>query len=713
MFYDLLHQSAIKRKLAWHFVNLSTAVRDFTIELTISRYHPEDVRTLRNLLQGAIRGVLTMRPPPSILQPAPALNSPGEALDPATSYDTELCEPSEPVEVVRLALEIPCRNLQLALQDAIHRVDAVLMDLSGHRKYLGPSMTISSDLAEIMITVKQEMRHFDSVDDSLVAELNMPDMHSENSEMVEILLFAHCLRQAADKIIQLLEHCASMQQRESCLQVNLPSYGLKKSLVRTNAQVRHDRGGLTAAVYFHSKAQLDKTLRELQGREYVPQGYQDHPRDSSDEHAHVQDSGPSDAESHVPSPHEPGKKHATLRYRLWEVLHRLQGFESRFALKMTLVTGLCSIPAWRSVSQEWWSRDESWWAVVTIWMLMHPRIGGNVQDLFIRASCAILGAIWGGISFAAGNGDPYIMAVLGAVFLIPMLYRFTQSNHPRSGIIGCVSFAVVSLAIVTNHQQDSTVYIAWTRGSAFVAGIVAAVLVNWVLWPFIARHELRKSISAMLLHSAILYRGTIARYVYYTEGNKPGSEDIARSEMLEGKLREGFVRVRQLMELTKHEIRLRAPFNPLPYSALIQSLEAFFEHLIQVRQSSLYFQPHMLPGTEKGADDLLTLRRDAVATILMNLYTLAGALRSDRPVPRYLPSAATARQRFLEKMAEFEGDEKNASQGLPTRPEEERRWAEVYYEAYTAALTDIVEELQVLEYFTKEICGEVGFDIDL
>ena len=41
-----------------------------------------------------------------------------------------------------------------------------------------------------------------------------------------------------------------------------------------------------------------------------------------------------------------------------------------------------------------------------------------------------------------------------------------------------------------------------------------------------------------------------------------------------------------------------------------------------------------------------------------------------------------------------------------------RRWADVYHYAYSSALTDIVDQLQQLSYYTKEIVGEVGFDIE-
>jgi hypothetical protein len=115
---------------------------------------------------------------------------------------------------------------------------------------------------------------------------------------------------------------------------------------------------------------------------------------------------------------------------------------------------------------------------------------------------------------------------------------------------GCVSFAVVSLNAYAREDNLPIVTLSLSLGLAFVVGVVSAVVVNWVLWPFVARHELRKSISAMLFHSAIIYRGVVSKYIYYEHGEAPGKEDIARSEELEGRLREGYVRIRQLMVFT-------------------------------------------------------------------------------------------------------------------------------------------------------------------
>ena len=94
------------------------------------------------------------------------------------------------------------------------------------------------------------------------------------------------------------------------------------------------------------------------------------------------------------------------------------------------------------------------------------------------------------------------------------VFRFALSSHPRSGLMSCLSFTIVSLsAHRAKGGEGGPKEIAWSRGIALVTGVVAAVLVNWVVWPFVARHELRKSLSHMLLNLGIAYRAVVARFV--------------------------------------------------------------------------------------------------------------------------------------------------------------------------------------------------------
>ncbi|KAL8821388.1 MAG: hypothetical protein Q9191_007316 [Dirinaria sp. TL-2023a] len=706
---DLPHREdpLLRRDLAWAFVKLSSAVRDFTIDLSVSRYRPDDVRSVRNIIQGVIRAILSIRPDATLFDYATdktvnLRTESGVLPDDAGVPD----ENRAALERISYILAPPTRSVIDAMLDCVNHVENTLLRLGDVKKFRsGPHDEKALWQADDRLRVAIDA--FDKADAQLIDNQELSSAYASQEEIVGNFLFVHPLRQTADKVRALVEKVLRMQQESSAWKVWLPSYPFLKSLNRVNAQVRHDRGGLTAGFYFRNKQQLERIMEDLQYTSYIPRARSKGTGDTEDSQT------PTSKRSDAGQPVSIGDDdEGSYRFHLWQFLHRLQDFESRFAFKVALSTTMISIPAWLQQSRGWWNDYESWWAVVTIWVMMHPRVGGTFQDLWVRSAYAALGAVWAGLGYAAGKGNPYVLAVFAALYMIPTLHRFTQSSHPRSGLVGCLSFTVISLAAYTNHAEPSIVKFAWTRGLAFVVGVVVALLVNWILWPFVARHELRKCLAGMMLHSAILYRGVVAKYIYYDQNSAPTADDVAHSEMLEGRLREGFVRIHQLLELTRHEIRLRAPFDPVPYSALIDACERFFEHLVQVRQSSLYFQPFMHARGEAATNALFQPRRDAVAVILLNLYTLSVALRSGRPVPRYLPSAAAARQRLLNRMDEVEAELKEAErEGRVEKVEGKgRRWADVYQFAFSSALTDIVAEMRCLQHFTKEICGEVGFE---
>ena len=529
---------SLRADLAFQFVKLSTAIRDFTIEFTFSRIKSPDAQLLRNEIQGAIRALLAIKSQTTLF----------------ATLDSE--KASSPVELIRLRLAEPTHLLLSTMRDAIKATDWTICKLSGITSD-PPSHDTPISLSLALSHLIEVKKGFDKADANMIAHDDITTPYSDNVEAIELFLFVHPVRQAVDTVEQLARHVLSMEQQNRPWRIQRPTYPWRKALDRSNKQVRHDRGGLTAGFYFRTKSQLEHTLAELLSTHYVPTNQHNSSSNSPNTKYH----GDAKAQG------------STLRYRLWTLLHRLQGFESRFALKVTLASTLLAIPAWLPQSRDWWNDNQAWWAVVAVWLMMHPRVGGTFQDLFTRCFCAALGAAWGALACVAASAgrvgrpsrtpthptQPIVLAVFAAFYLPPMLWRFTQSRHPRSGFVGCISFIVVSLdAYTVGGGRDIGARVAWTRGTAFVVGITAAVVVNWVLWPFVARHELRKSVATMMIHLSLLYRGVIAKYVYPTEGEGPATQDVQRSEMLEGRLREGFVRTRQLVDLTGHEI-VRAP----------------------------------------------------------------------------------------------------------------------------------------------------------
>lgn len=70
----------------------------------------------------------------------------------------------------------------------------------------------------------------------------------------------------------------------------------------------------------------------------------------------------------------------------------------------------------------------------------------------MRALCVTLGAVWAGVAYAARNGNPYVMAVFALIYMLPMLYRFTQSSHPVSMTASWLTVEVELIFIAFWHR---------------------------------------------------------------------------------------------------------------------------------------------------------------------------------------------------------------------------------------------------------------------
>lgn len=355
----------LRRELTFQFVKLSTAVRDFTIEFSVSRYRPDDVRQVRNLIQAVIRSVLSIRPNTKLFGDSfegEHANEEDEDLVPGPVRITG----TNAAPLVRDHLQGPTRSLIDAMSHAITSADHVILYIGGQRK-------IAPALVPALECLRKAKRDFDDADEVLLDSPDLPSTYAKQPDVVNMLLFIHPVRQTADKVEAFVQKIVEMQHANRGWRVLAPSYPWWKATMRTNFQVRHDRGGLTAGFYFQSKKQLERIVSELQSTTYAP------PVRPNNVNQRPQDMtviGKYEHEKEMASRKNPDRsREQKFRYTTWKMLHRLQGFESRFALKVTIVTTLLSVPAWLDQSRHWWSVNESWWLVVIIWSQMHPRVG--------------------------------------------------------------------------------------------------------------------------------------------------------------------------------------------------------------------------------------------------------------------------------------------------------------------------------------------------
>lgn len=366
----------IRRKLSRTFANLTQAYRDLALDISITYFQPGDVLELRNLMQNVIRSQLSLQNETRLYESLgqSALTGGRPILDEfvvSVNVETASTEQNEELELMKFVasyLADPTETLLSAMKGALQSCDAVLMDMSGLRQYLGPPDDTSNDVAGALVTLRRGIVDFRRCQDIVLTSERLPASYGDYPELVKLFAFCRPVRQTASAIEALLIKINDMQHRKPRYPgFHWPSYPLARIMYRNNAQVRHDRGGVTASAYFRTFNEIADLIQIIKARDFEPMPRKNHKSTDDPDKAHATMTADELEDDNV-------TKKTKLRHGLWRVLHRLQGFETRFGLKTAIVTTLLSVPAWIADKGSWWNIYEAWWAAVMAWLVMGPRL---------------------------------------------------------------------------------------------------------------------------------------------------------------------------------------------------------------------------------------------------------------------------------------------------------------------------------------------------
>lgn len=425
----------MQRLLARSFVNVGVAYRDFAIDISVSRFRPGDVRHLRNLMQAVIRSLLLLKTdtrlfdnwdfPEASAVPAivtvsdsdsskshsPTESSSGPA--DAQSSGSGQQDTASPRTVSRY-LAGPTREVLSSMKATLLCCKAALMDISGYRSSLGPPENIPLDIEEALSELQRASARFDRADDELNGTGDLALSSGAAPEVTELLVFSRYIRMAAASIHVLGTHVRNMKRNSTSSRMHLPSYPLRKIVNYSNAQVRHDGGGVVASMFripgfplyfflfllvsfqflrkkmrciaYHSLVSYKGTFRDIwaliesiKSRQHRPPSSRALSPWPSISTANTTTTTNMKTIERTPTRMEtdedpgPKSKRRRIMFRIWRVLHRLQGFETKYAVKVCLLTVSLAVPAWAQHSRGWWNQYETWWAVVTAWLMVHPR----------------------------------------------------------------------------------------------------------------------------------------------------------------------------------------------------------------------------------------------------------------------------------------------------------------------------------------------------
>jgi len=162
----------LRHRLARTFVELSTAYRDMSIELTVTRVDPQDVGVLRNLMQAVIRALLAMKIETKLFDARPDVAGGDDAdedrvgalgTDTATANAAGI-DGQRAARVVIQTLRDPTRNLLAAMRESLQLCDVALMTLLGFRRLIDSQAAAGapSDVHRLPARIHEAMAAFDS-----------------------------------------------------------------------------------------------------------------------------------------------------------------------------------------------------------------------------------------------------------------------------------------------------------------------------------------------------------------------------------------------------------------------------------------------------------------------------------------------------------------------------------------------------------------------
>ncbi len=155
------------------------------IDFSITLFHPEDVRVLRNRIQGVVRTLLSLRHDTRLFEISGESRIDMEFGQPAVPGDFVVniedeqgtagkVEEHEIMRFVASNLAEPTRNLLGAIRSALQSCDAVLMDMCGHRRYLGPPLEVSGDVSGSLVHLRKQITAFSRCQDVVLASDRIP-----------------------------------------------------------------------------------------------------------------------------------------------------------------------------------------------------------------------------------------------------------------------------------------------------------------------------------------------------------------------------------------------------------------------------------------------------------------------------------------------------------------------------------------------------------
>ncbi|KAI0317761.1 hypothetical protein OF83DRAFT_100961 [Amylostereum chailletii] len=335
----------------------------------------------------------------------------------------------------------------------------------------------------------------------------------------------------------------------------------------------------------------------------------------------------------------------------------------QLAFKHAAGVALLSLPAWLPVGssgQRWFVETHGQWMVISYCWVLDINSGATWRTGYLRITGTVLGAVYAYITYLICHTNPYGLVAMVTFSDVPISWIVCLTSTPPIGLVAAIAIPPIVFAKYEDPALTTPiVMVAVYRGAMIAIGIVAALIVNTVLWPRHCRVMFLSQTSHSLGLLSQLYLMLGRELFQRTQSVVQG--DVQKILKMELHIRNSLARLGQLVVTMDDELCL-APKPMGIYRRTVVILQTVLDTM-----SGLHTVREYIPPRE-AVTAVLRERREFVSGICLALYASEHAFRARQPLPHFLPPLQGALSTLVLQLEESSGyarPERREESGLP------------------------------------------------
>ncbi|EGO29517.1 hypothetical protein SERLADRAFT_359518 [Serpula lacrymans var. lacrymans S7.9] len=309
----------------------------------------------------------------------------------------------------------------------------------------------------------------------------------------------------------------------------------------------------------------------------------------------------------------------------------------RHALKNAAGVALLSTPAFfpqGSAGLRWFTLVHGQWMIISYVWVLETNTGATWRVGYLRLLGTIIGAVYAYIMWLICHRNPYGLVAMVTAADIPITWIIIHSNIPSLGVVASVTLPPIVLSQYLSLATNiSTLDLAVYRGAMIGIGIVAALLMNSLVFPRHSRVLFLNHTSRLLGLLSHLYLN-LSRDLFHNSYTDM-RHDKHKTLKLELQIRNALHRLSSLMASMRDELSL-VPKPVHHYRQVVLKLQKVLDLMAGLRKIREKIPRNIT------VFPVLKERREFVSCVCISLFACEHVFRARQPLPQFLPSSRQA-----------------------------------------------------------------------